>query len=74
MKWVKIGQIPKFISISEQKIRQLCKDHILKENVHYTKNSHIGHTLYNLEKLEKWLLEDTDSVSQKKVKEKMKGW
>jgi len=58
MKWVKIGQVTKYISLSEQKIRQLVQDDLLEEGIHYVKNPHIGHTLFNLEELEKWLLQD----------------
>ena len=45
MKWIKIGQITSYISLSEQKIRQLVDNDILEEGIHYVKNPHIQHPL-----------------------------
>ncbi|BAF72390.1 hypothetical protein [Sulfurovum sp. NBC37-1] len=74
MKWVKIGQVTNYISLSEQKIRQLIHDDLLEEGIHYVKNPHIGHTLFNLEALEKWLLQDVESTTAKHMKELLKEW
>lgn len=74
MKWVKIGQITSYISLSEQKIRQLVDNDILEEGIHYVKNPHIGHTLYNLEALEKWLLQDIKSPTSNHIDNLLKDW
>jgi len=74
MKWIKIGQIANYMSLSEQKIRQLVDNDILEEGIHYVKNPHIGHTLYNLEELEKWLLQDTKSSSSSHIDNLLKDW
>lgn len=74
MKWVKIGQVANYIALSEQKIRQLVQDDLIEEGVHYVKNPHIGHTLYNLETLEKWLLQGTKSSTSSHIKELLKDW
>ena len=67
MKWVKIGEIQNYISISEQKIRQLVKDGVFKEGKHYVKNKYIKHSLYNLEEIEKWLKQDVYSSAPKDI-------
>jgi len=74
MKWVKIGQVTKYISLSEQKIRQLVQDDLLEEGIHYVKNPHIGHTLFNLEELEKWLLQDIKNDTANYFQELVKDW
>lgn len=74
MKWVKIGQITSYISLSEQKIRQLVENDILEEGIHYVKNPHIGHTLYNLEALEKWLLQDIKTSASNHIDNLLKDW
>lgn len=74
MKWIKIGQIASYISLSEQKIRQLVENEILEEGTHYVKNPHIGHTLYNLEELEKWLLQDIKSSTSSHIDNLLKDW
>lgn len=74
MKWIKIGQIASYISLSEQKIRQLVDNDILEEGIHYVKNPHIGHTLYNLEELEKWLLQDIKSSTSSHIDNLLKDW
>ena len=74
MKWIKIGQVANYISLSEQKIRQLVKEEVLEEGRHYVKNPHIGHTLYNLEALEKWLLEGTESPTTDTFQDLLKEW
>ena len=74
MKWVKIGQVTKYISMSEQKIRQLVQDDLLEEGIHYVKNPHIGHTLFNLEELEKWLLQDIKNDTANYFQELVKDW
>ena len=74
MKWVKIGQVTKYISLSEQKIRQLMQDDLLEEGIHYVKNPHIGHTLFNLEELEKWLLQDIKNDTANYFQELVKDW
>jgi len=74
MKWVKIGQVTKYISLSEQKIRQLVQDDLLEEGIHYVKNPHIGHTLFNLEELEKWLLQDIKNNTANYFQELVKDW
>ena len=74
MKWVKIGQVTNYISLSEQKIRQLVHEDHLEEGIHYVKNPHIGHTLYNLEELEKWLLQDAKSTTSNHINNLLKDW
>ena len=67
MKWVKIGQIQNYISISDQKVRELIKEGVFVEGKHFVKNKHIKHHLFNLEEIEKWLLKDTYSSAPKEV-------
>jgi len=74
MKWVKIGQITSYISLSEQKIRQLVVQEVLEEGIHYVKNPHIGHTLYNLEALEKWLVQDEKRATSSHIEHLLKDW
>jgi len=55
MALVKIGQIGNYVSISEQKVRQLMKDGIWKEGEHYYKNRHLGHTLFDIDVIVVWV-------------------
>jgi hypothetical protein len=67
MKWVKIGQIQDHISISEQKVRELVKNGVFVEGKHFVRNKHIKHLLFNLEEIEKWLLQDVYSSTPKDI-------
>ena len=73
MKWVKIGQIQNNISISEQKVRELVKNGVFIEGKHFVKNQHIKHLLFNLEEIEKWLLQDTYSSSPKEIQKEIQN-
>jgi len=74
MKWVKIGQITKYISISENTVRRLVKENVFQEGKHYVKNPYIGHTLFNLEELEAWLLQNSAGSKEAFDLMKMKDW
>ena len=74
MRWIKIGQITSYVSISEQKVRQLIKDMVWEEGVHYVDNAHINHRLFNLEAIEKWLVDNTPNPSSPKMQEFLKDW
>jgi len=73
--WVKIGQLSStYISISEQKIKELIDKSIWKEGVHYVSNPHINHRLFNLEAIEQWLIDNTPNSPSPKMQELLKGW
>jgi hypothetical protein len=74
MKWVKIGQLSNYISISEQTARKLVKEGIWEEGKHYVKNPYIGHMLYNLEELEAWLVQSSSPSNQALKLMQMKDW
>jgi len=74
MKWVRIGQLTNYISISEQTVRKLMKENVLTEGKHYVRNPYIGHTLFNLEELESWLLQSSHSGSEALKLMQLKDW
>jgi|GEM_PF-3240864 hypothetical protein len=74
MKWVRIGQLTNYISISEQTVRKLMKENVFLEGKHYVKNPYIGHTLFNLEELETWLLQHSQGSSEALKLMQMKDW
>lgn len=74
MKWIKIGQINSHISISEQKARELIKNNIWRKGLHYVDNPHINHRLFNLDALEKWLVDSNENSSTNEMQEIVKDW
>jgi len=74
MRWIKIGQINNYISISEQKARELIKNNVWIKGLHYVDNPHINHRLFNLDELEKWLVEEDESKLSNPMQEIVKDW
>jgi len=74
MKWIKIGQINSHISISEQKARELVKNNIWIKGLHYVDNPHINHRLFNLDELEKWLIDSIESTPNNEMQKIVKDW
>ncbi len=74
MKWIKIGQINSNISISEQKARELVKNKVWIKGIHYVDNPHIKHRLFNLDEIEKWLVDSGIITSSNEMQDFVKDW
>lgn len=74
MKWIKIGQIGSHISISEQKARELVKNNVWIKGLHYVDNPYIHHRLFNLQELEKWLLDSDSIITKNEMQNFLKDW
>lgn len=55
MSLVKIGKLGSVVDMSEQIVRKLMKEGVLKEGIHFFKNKDLGYTLFDTEAILTWV-------------------